>query len=108
MIPCYSFRIKFYHAAGGCRPSRFETPASTSSSAAIVHESSLFECSSDKNVAKWNVKFNGTTDPRSFIERIEELQGCYGVSDAKLFRSAAQLFSDQALIWFRGLKHQLR
>lgn len=65
------------------------------------------ECSGDKNVAKWNLRFNGTTDPRSFLERVDELQISYGVSDGKLFNSAAQLFSEQGLLWYRGIKNQV-
>lgn len=65
------------------------------------------ECSGDKNVSKWNLKFNGITDPRSFLERVDELQRSYGVSDIKLFNSAAQLFTEQALLWYRGIRDQV-
>lgn len=67
----------------------------------------IAECSGDKNVAKWNLRFNGTTDPRSFLERVDELQVSYSVSDSRLFNSAAQLFSDQGLLWYRGIKSQV-
>lgn len=63
--------------------------------------------SGDKGVTKWNLKFSGDTDVRSFLERAEELRCCFGLSDAKLFSSASQLFSDQALLWFRGIKSQV-
>ncbi|XP_052747116.1 uncharacterized protein LOC128199869 isoform X2 [Bicyclus anynana] len=79
---------------------------STSSKPSPSAEASEIECSGDKNLAKWNLKFNGSTDPRSFVERVEELQLCYGVSEAKLFRSAVQLFEDQALLWYRGIRDQ--
>lgn len=65
------------------------------------------ECSGDKNVSRWNLRFNGTTDPRSFLERVGELQLAYGVSDQRLFNSAAQLFCDQGLLWFRGIQTQV-
>lgn len=55
-----------------------------------------------KSILKWNIKFNGHTDPRSFLEHIEDLQRADGVSDSKLLNSATRLFSDQALIWFRA------
>lgn len=61
----------------------------------------------DKCVAKWNIKFNGVTDPRSFLERVEDLQRADGVSDAKLLNSASRLFTDQALIWFRAVRERV-
>lgn len=64
-------------------------------------------CSGDKNISKWGVRFNGQTDPRSFLERVDELQLAYGVSDVTLYNSAAQLFVDQALLWFRGIREQV-
>lgn len=64
-------------------------------------------CSGTQNVSKWNLKFNGLTDPRSFLERVDELKLAFGVSDASLFCSAAQLFSENALFWYRGIKDQV-
>lgn len=64
-------------------------------------------CSGNQNVAKWNLKFDTTTDPRSFLERVDELKVAYGVSDEALFCSAAQLFSGNTLLWFRGVKSQV-
>lgn len=72
-----------------------------------VEPVAVTECSGDKNVAKWNLRFNGTTDPRSFLERIDELQVSYNVPDVKLFNSAAQLFSEQGLLWYRGIRNQV-
>ncbi|XP_048000268.1 uncharacterized protein LOC125237321 [Leguminivora glycinivorella] len=77
------------------------------SSQAVPTRELQVHCSGDKNVAKWGVKFNGSTDPRSFLERVEELKLAYGVSDVVLFNSAAQLFVDQGLLWYRGIKEQV-
>lgn len=64
-------------------------------------------CAGDRNIGKWGLKFNGQTDPRSFLERVDELQLASGVSDVSLFQSAAQLFVDQALLWYRGIREQI-
>ncbi|KAK4887574.1 hypothetical protein RN001_003845 [Aquatica leii] len=41
-----------------------------------------------------------------FHKRVEELKTARYVSDAELFKSAYDLFSDIALIWYRGNKHK--
>lgn len=56
------------------------------------------------HVSKWNVVFDGQGNPRSFIERIEELALAYSVSHSRLFYSAACLFTGHALTWYRGMK----
>ncbi|KAL0849819.1 hypothetical protein ABMA28_011760 [Loxostege sticticalis] len=61
----------------------------------------------NKSIAKWNVRFNGVSDPRSFLDRVEDLQIADGVSDQELLDSAARLFVDQALIWFRAVRSDL-
>lgn len=65
------------------------------------------QCSSDLSISKWGVKFNGSTDPRSFLERVEELREANNVPSSKLFRAAPHLFVDQALIWYRGIKESV-
>lgn len=57
-----------------------------------------------KCVAKWNIHFNGSQDPRSFLDRVEDLRRADGVADDKLLNSAARLFVGQALIWFRAVR----
>lgn len=64
-------------------------------------------CSSDQSLFRWNVRFNALTDPRSFIERVEELQRCSGISDQKLFNSCSILFVDQAKLWFNGVREEV-
>lgn len=79
----------------------------SSSSTQRVSEAINVVCSGNQNVAKWNLRYNGNSDPRSFLERVDELKSAYGVSDVALFCSAAQLFTDNALFWFRGIKDQV-
>lgn len=62
------------------------------------------ECSGERNVAKWNVKFNGVSDSLTFVEKVEELQQSSGISDQKLFNSVSLLFVDQGKLWFNGVK----
>lgn len=64
-------------------------------------------CAGDSNnVAKWNLKFDGH-DPRSFLEKVDELQAARGVADDKLFSAVSQLFSDRAYIWYQGVKSEV-
>lgn len=57
-----------------------------------------FSLVGDKCISKWDVRFNGVSDPWSFLDRVDDLQRADGVSDQKLLNSAARLFVDQALI----------
>lgn len=52
-------------------------------------------------VHKWNLVYDGSTCVRSFIERVEELADSRGVSKSDLFSSAIELFTGDALNWFR-------
>lgn len=72
-----------------------------------VSVSSPTACSADSNVAKWKIQFDGTGNPRSFLESVAEHAIAYNVSEEKLFRSAFSLFSNQGLIWYRGIKDQI-
>lgn len=62
---------------------------------------------SNVNVNKWGLKFDGTTDVRSFLERVDELCSANNVPISKIFASASELFSEQALLWFRGIRNQV-
>jgi hypothetical protein len=63
--------------------------------------------STNFDLNKWNVKFNGRGNPHSFLERVEELASAYGMSTSKLFSSAVCLFVDEGLTWYRGIKSQV-
>lgn len=57
-------------------------------------------------IADWPVKFNG--DKRnvySFLEKVTEIAKSRKVDNADLFNSAAELFVDDAFIWFRSIKN---
>lgn len=55
-------------------------------------------------VRKWNLRFNGETDPISFLERIDELAEAYEISKEQLLGTLPQVFSDKALLWYRNNK----
>ncbi|KAK4877550.1 hypothetical protein RN001_010056 [Aquatica leii] len=60
-------------------------------------------------VSHWNLKFSGKLTDLSvnaFLERVDELKTSRHVSDSELFNSAYDLFSDIALIWYRGNKQK--
>lgn len=64
-------------------------------------------CDRSVNVHSFNIKFCGKGSVLSFIQRIEELCVSRNVSEKKLFNSVVELFSDQALLWFRGIKNRI-
>lgn len=55
-------------------------------------------------VFKWGLKFGGKPmeSISSFLERVEELRVARSVTVGELFSSATDLFSDEALIWYRA------
>lgn len=52
------------------------------------------------------IKFDGKTCVRSFIERIEEFRISKDVTDKKMFSYASDLFTGDALHWYRSVKSQ--
>lgn len=53
---------------------------------------------------KWTLKFDGTTNKcsvNSFLEQVEELSFAREISKKELYRSAVELFTGQALVWYR-------
>lgn len=53
------------------------------------------------HVSRWNVRFNGKSSVTDFLERIEELRLSRGVTKDQLLRSAPELFTHEALLWYR-------
>lgn len=55
-------------------------------------------------VYKWRLNFDGSSNQSigSFLERVEEIRRARGVTEQELFQSAVDLFTGQALIWFRS------
>lgn len=62
---------------------------------------------SNSPVHKWNVKYDGDPGLSSFLERIDKLSASRGVSKPKLFASAVELFTGNAITWFRDKRHTL-
>lgn len=61
-------------------------------------------------VFKWNVKFSGQTQQEgllSFLEKVEELCVARNISHQELFNSAIDLFTGQALLWFRNIRPKI-
>nr|CAI5829708.1 unnamed protein product [Callosobruchus analis] len=53
------------------------------------------------DVGRWKVQFNGRSGVNEFLERVEELRISRGVSKEQLLRSAPELFTQDALLWYR-------
>lgn len=57
-------------------------------------------------VYKWDLRFTGREKPdaiMSFLERVEELRVARNISKSKLYLSAIDLFSGDAIAWFRSV-----
>lgn len=67
---------------------------------------SIQNCSKSVLVYKWNINFSGDkhSDLPSFLERIDELCVSRHVNKKELFESATELFSGNALVWFRSIR----
>lgn len=53
------------------------------------------------DVSRWKVQYDGESSVTNFLERVEELRVSRGVTKELLLRSAPELFTKEALIWFR-------
>lgn len=66
--------------------------------------------SSSYPLHKWTLKFDGTTSKFSvnaFLEQIEELSFARNISKEELFRTSVELFTGQALIWYRHARNKV-
>lgn len=58
-------------------------------------------------INKWNLKFDGESGLSSFLERVDELRVARGVSEDQLFTAAVELFSGNALVWYRSVRDKV-
>lgn len=71
------------------------------------HVKSVVTCDRHSKIHTLNWKFNGRDSVIAFIQRLEELCLSRDISDKKLFHSAAELFVEDALIWYRAVKNEV-
>lgn len=65
---------------------------------------------SGASVYKWGVAFKGIEKPEAvmtFLERVEELRIARNVSKSNLFVSAVDLFTGDAVAWYRSVKNKV-
>lgn len=53
------------------------------------------------DLSRWKLQYDGESSVTNFLERLEELRLSRGVSHDKLLRSACELFTKDALLWYR-------
>lgn len=58
-------------------------------------------------IYKWKINFDGNSSITNFLDRINELCESRRVTKQQLFHSASELFTGDALIWFRSVKPML-
>lgn len=56
------------------------------------------------DVSRLRIQYNGISSVTSFLERIEEIRCSRGISKETLLRAAPELFTGDALLWFRTNK----
>lgn len=56
------------------------------------------------DISRWKLQFDGESSVTSFLERVEELRISRNVSHEQLLRSAVELFTKEALLWYRTQK----
>lgn len=54
------------------------------------------------HVTKWRIKFDGESSVTNFLERVGELRTTRGVSKDQILEAAPELFSKEALYWYRS------
>ncbi|XP_063830407.1 uncharacterized protein LOC135079698 [Ostrinia nubilalis] len=87
-----------------------EEDVSKASGSAVDESSknkSVVSCDRASYVHSLNLKYNGKDSVQDFIVRIEELCKSRNIAKERLFNSAAELFTDEALFWYRGTRDQL-
>lgn len=57
-----------------------------------------------EQVRKWGLNFDGIGDAVAFLERIQELQECYGLPSNDLLKAIPLLFRGESLLWYRNSK----
>jgi hypothetical protein len=62
---------------------------------------------SGSHVYKLNCRFNGKTCIKAFLQRLDELCLSRGITAIQLFNSAAEIFTDEALCWYRGIRDEV-
>src|SRR3978361_1043419 len=55
-----------------------------------------------KVISKWNLAFNGSSDPVDFLERLEELRELYRIPSNQFRVAISELLQGNALLWYRN------
>src|SRR3978361_2521135 len=55
-----------------------------------------------KAISKWNLAFNGSSDPVDFLERLEELRELYRIPSNQVLVVMSELLQGTALLWYRN------
>lgn len=57
-----------------------------------------------KSVSLLNHKYSGTSCVRTYLQRLDELCVTRRISEAALLQGAVELFTEHALVWYRGVR----
>lgn len=59
-------------------------------------------------VHRWNIHFNGKSDPATFLERLEEIYSSQNIDPDRLLPYLPELLLGEAALWFRNNRHNWR
>lgn len=93
--------INYARSQGTSRPSSPIPQTSTPPTFAFSAVAQVCEC-----VRKWGIKFDGKTDPISFLERVEHQKINYGIPGDLLLQALPELLKDNAFSWYRNNRPQ--
>lgn len=82
-------------------------PDVSSDSSPGVPLTSATPCKKYQMVSSLNLKYNGSSCVRVFLQRLEELCVSRGISEQLLHASAAELFDGEVLCWYRSVRSEL-
>lgn len=86
-----------------------QTPRQTSPARETVETSKLVYVKEKSiNLSSLNLKFDGTSCVRVFIERLEELRQARGISEQLALVAFSDLLEKSALCWFRSNKNSFK
>jgi hypothetical protein len=101
-----SVKIPNRQDPGGSSSILMKTKAPTENRSFTVHEPKAKAVP----VYKWGLRFDGQGGQSvgAFLERVEEIRRARGLSCDDLFKSAVDLFSGQAIVWYRSTQSRVR
>lgn len=102
----YNIMLGFSKPVTGDTEPKISVPASENEDTGNINTSGLnISVTCDRGISNdlSKLKYDGKTCVRAFIQRVEEFRVSKGVSDSKMLQSAIDIFTGDALHWYRSV-----